>query len=77
MNDCVSRATTIKIDTGPTEEQLEKQQTLEEYKEKEKVKELSESDQLREDLIELEMRALNNGEDFVELVVEYILKKPQ
>ena len=51
----------------------ENQESLEEYKARDKKKDLSKQEAIREYLIELNMKALNNNENFIDLVVDYII----
>ena len=70
----ISKATTKRVKTGhePTKEQLESQENLSDYKKRSKMKTLSGDDKLREELIQLKMKSMNNKEDFIEVLIKYI-----
>jgi len=72
--DGISKPTTIDIKTGhePTKEQLDSQEGLSDYKKRSKMGKLSGDDKLREELIELKMKSMNNKEDFIEVLIKYI-----
>ena len=67
----ISRTWTVDVGGGPTEEELSQQETLEEGRKKKKK--LSRAEQIREDIIELNYRALNHDESFVDLIIKYII----
>ena len=72
--DGISKPTTIEVKTGHemSKEQLDNQEGLSDYKKRSKMGTLSGDEKLREELIELKMKSMNNKEDFIEVLIKYI-----